>query len=78
MRGSVKWFDSKKGYGFITPELDQMGHQPADVFVHFSEIMGQPKGKRNLMDGDVVDFEVGAGAKGPCAKNVRLAATTLA
>lgn len=78
MKGSVKWFDSKKGYGFLTPERDALGRQPDDLFVHFSEITGQPKGQRNLSEGDVVEFETGVGRKGPCAKNVRLAATSLA
>jgi CspA family cold shock protein len=61
--GKVKWFNGEKGYGFI--EQDDGG---ADLFVHFSAIQGD--GYRNLNEGDVVEFEVGQGQKGPQARNV--------
>ena len=65
MRGTVKWFSDEKGFGFITPE-----EGGGDYFVHHSEInMG---GRRNLADGDRVEFTPEQGAKGPAAKNVSL------
>ena len=64
MKGKVKWFDDVKGYGFI-----EHADGP-DVFVHYSAIIGQ--GHRTLREGDVVEFEVVQGAKGPQAANVRL------
>ncbi|MFD0560205.1 CspA family cold shock protein [Stackebrandtia endophytica] len=62
--GTVKWFNSEKGYGFI----EQDGNGP-DVFVHFSAIQSQ--GYRELNEGQSVEFEVGQGQKGPQAENVR-------
>ena len=61
--GTVKWFSSQKGYGFISREGD------SDVFVHHSAI--QTEGFRTLDEGDVVEFEVQSGPKGPQAANVR-------
>ncbi len=61
--GRVKWFDSRKGYGFIEAE-DGSG----DVFVHFSDILGE--GYKSLDEGDRVKFEVVNSAKGPKAINV--------
>jgi cold shock protein len=61
--GTVKWFDSKKGFGFILNEQGQ------DVFVHFSSIEGE--GFRSLKDGEKVDYEQVAGAKGLSAANVK-------
>ncbi len=61
-KGTVKWFDAKKGYGFITPE------EGKDLFVHHSEIQGS--GFKTLDEGQQVEFEVGEGPKGPQAKNV--------
>jgi CspA family cold shock protein len=64
--GSVKWFNSEKGYGFI--ERDGGGQ---DVFVHYSAI--QSEGFRNLEEGQRVEFDITDGQKGPQASNVRLA-----
>ncbi len=61
--GTVKFFNSEKGYGFIAP--DDGGD---DVFVHFSNIAGS--GYRNLEEGQKVTFEVGQGRKGDEARNV--------
>ena len=62
-RGTVKWFNEAKGFGFIQQESGE------DVFVHFSAI--QSEGFKTLADGDKVEFEVTPGPKGPAAKNVR-------
>jgi len=61
--GTVKWFNSEKGYGFISP--DDGGN---DLFVHHSEI--KTVGYANLDEGQKVNFEAGQGKKGPCANNV--------
>jgi len=61
--GTVKWFNSEKGYGFITP--DDGGQ---DLFVHHSEI--EMEGYAKLEDGEKVRYEVGQGQKGPCAQKV--------
>ena len=67
--GTVKWFDSKKGFGFI------LNAEGKDVFVHFSSIEGE--GFRALKDGESVEYEPTVGAKGLQAKTVRrLAAAT--
>lgn len=62
MKGSVKWFNAEKGYGFIQPDEGE------DVFVHFSEIQGS--GYKSLDEGERVSFEITQGAKGPQAVNV--------
>jgi CspA family cold shock protein len=62
-RGTVKWFNAEKGFGFITLEGDKK-----DVFVHVSAI--QSLGFRPLSEGEVVEFEIETGAKGPTAANV--------
>ncbi|ABB14774.1 MULTISPECIES: cold-shock protein [Carboxydothermus] len=62
MQGKVKWFDPKKGYGFIERE------DGGDVFVHFSAI--QEKGFKTLEEGQRVEFEIVEGARGPQAANV--------
>ena len=61
-QGSVKWFNAKKGYGFIS---DAEGK---DVFVHFSAL--NMEGFKELKDGEIVEFEVIDGPKGPQAANV--------
>ncbi len=62
MKGKVKWFDGKKGYGFITAENGK------EIFVHFSGIAKD--GFKSLNEGQAVEFEVGSGAKGEQAINV--------
>ncbi len=63
-QGTVKWFNGEKGFGFISP--DEGG---ADVFVHFSAIVGS--GFRNLEENQRVEFEVTQGQRGPQAADVR-------
>ncbi len=62
-RGAVKWFSDQKGYGFITPEDGSK-----DVFVHHSAIQGDCY--KSLQEGQMVDFEVTSGQKGPQASHV--------
>ena len=61
--GTVKWFSSEKGFGFISQA------DGPDVFVHFSAIAGE--GYKNLEENQQVEFEVTQGPKGPQASNVR-------
>jgi len=63
LKGTVKWFDPKKGYGFITTENGE------DVFVHWSAI--QTEGFKTLKENERVEFEIQKGSKGPQAVNVR-------
>jgi CspA family cold shock protein len=63
LKGTIKWFNNAKGYGFIGRE-----DGGADVFVHFSAIEGE--GYKSLQEGDVVEFEITQGTKGPQAANV--------
>lgn len=63
VNGTVKWFDDKKGYGFITVDGGK------DAFVHFSAIEGN--GFRTLTEGQRVSLEVVQGQKGPQASKVR-------
>jgi len=60
--GTVKWFNEKKGYGFIEHD------DGTDIFVHFSAI--NMTGFKVLYEGDRVKFDVGQGQKGPAAENV--------
>ncbi len=63
-QGTVKWFNSEKGFGFITP--DDGG---ADVFAHFSAIASS--GYRSLEENQRVSFEITQGPKGPQASNIQ-------
>ena len=62
-KGTVKWFNEKKGYGFISCEGSE------DVFVHFRDI--ESDGFKTLNEGQAVEFEIGEGQKGPSAKKVK-------
>ena len=62
MKGTVKWFNNAKGYGFIGRETGP------DVFVHYSAITAE--GYKSLQEGDQVEFEIAQGPKGPQAANV--------
>ncbi len=64
MKGKVKWFNEKKGYGFITMEDEK------DVFVHYSAVQGE--GFKSFNEGEGVECEVTQGAKGPQAANVKV------
>jgi cold shock protein len=64
LKGKVKWFDTKKGFGFIQSEDGN------DVFVHYSSI--QNEGFKNLEQGQEVTFELTEGKKGPQADNVKI------
>ena len=66
-KGTVKWFNEDKGYGFITPE-----EGGKDLFVHYSDIQSAT-GYATLRDGQVVQFDIEQGMKGPCAKKVTVA-----
>ena len=63
VKGKVKWFNDKKGFGFISPESGP------DVFVHHSEILGD--GFKTLSEGQEVEFEIKKGPKGDAATSVR-------
>lgn len=64
MTGKVKWFNSEKGYGFITTD------EGVDVFAHYSQI--NKDGFKSLEEGEAVSFEVVEGAKGPQAENIEV------
>jgi CspA family cold shock protein len=67
--GKVKWFNESKGYGFIEPEGGGR-----DVFVHYSAIQGE--GYKTLSEGQLVEFEITQGEKGPQAANVMKTASS--
>ena len=64
MTGTVKWFNSEKGFGFIT------GDDGVDVFAHYSQIKAD--GFKNLEEGQKVSFEVAQGQKGPQAEDIEV------
>ncbi len=64
MTGRVKWFNDRKGFGFIEVQGQK------DVFVHYSAVQGE--GFKSLKEGDEVEFEVTQGPKGPQATNVKI------
>ena len=64
VKGTVKWFNSRKGYGFITSE------EGGDVFVHYSALAGDDDQYKTLNENDKVEFDVTEGQKGPQASNV--------
>lgn len=64
LKGKVKWFDTKKGFGFIQSENGN------DVFVHYTSILSE--GFKNLEQGQAVTFELTEGKKGPQADSVRI------
>ena len=66
-KGIVKWFDSRKGYGFITLED---GSQ--DIFVHYSGITGDEEEFKKIFEGDEVEFKIIEGKKGPQASDVKV------
>ena len=66
IRGTVKWFNDAKGFGFLAREGGP------DVFIHYSAIQGE--GFKSLAEGDQVEFEITQGPKGPQASNVTKAA----
>ena len=63
-KGTVKWFNDSKGFGFITPEDGSK-----DVFAHHTEI--QMDGYKSLKEGQTVEFEPAQGQKGPAARKIR-------
>ena len=65
VNGTVKWFNSEKGYGFIEQE-----NGGKDVFVHFRQVNNTSGGRVSLAEGQRVTFEIGEGQKGPQAENV--------
>jgi len=65
--GTVKWFNSEKGFGFI-----QLENTSDEFFVHYSEIDSPSYGRVSLDEGQKVSFEIGQNEKGPQAKNVKI------
>ncbi|MCO6437428.1 MAG: cold-shock protein [Phycisphaerae bacterium] len=67
MKGTVKWFNDTRGFGFITPSDGS-----SDIFVHYTDIEGA--GHRTLHEGEQVEFESTQGERGPKATNVKVVA----
>lgn len=67
VKGTVKWFDRRKGYGFITRD-----DGAADVFVHYSAIKEEGDEFKAMYEGDKVEFEVTEGSKGPQASDLTI------
>ena len=67
MKGTVKWFDKRRGFGFITSEESEK-----DYFVHYSDIVQQDTGFKSLNDGQLVEYEIGSNEKGEKAVNVKV------
>ena len=65
--GKVKWFNDSKGFGFI-----ERGEGTEDVFVHYTSIAHERDGRKTLAEGQVVEFDIYEGPKGPLARNVML------
>ena len=66
-KGTVKWFNSRKGFGFITPDDGS-----DDVFVHFSAIKGEDSEFKTIYEGDIVEYDIVDGKKGPQANEVNV------
>jgi len=64
IKGTVKWFNSRKGFGFIVSE------EGKDIFVHYSALSGENDQYKTLYENDKVEFEIVEGQKGPQASNV--------
>ncbi|KIM04676.1 MAG: cold-shock protein [Sulfurovum sp. AS07-7] len=67
MTGTVKWFNSEKGFGFIQPEDGSK-----DLFVHYRQVNSNGYGRVELSENQRVSFTVGQGQKGPQAENVTI------
>ena len=65
VKGTVKWFNPRKGYGFITIEDEEK-----DIFVHYSAIKGGEDEFKTMYEGDIVEFEIVEGEKGQQASEV--------
>jgi cold shock protein len=70
LRGKVKWFDAKKGFGFIAVEAGAEVNDGKDVFVHFSEIQGD--GFKILKEGEEVEFSIEVSPKGTKAVGIKI------
>ncbi len=64
VNGTVKWFNSRKGYGFVSAE------DGTEIFVHYSALSGEDGDYKTLYENDKVEFEIVQGEKGPQASNV--------
>ena len=71
MTGKVKWWSSAKGYGFVIADDGPGGTQMTEVFVHYKEILGN--GRKDLLEGQRIEFNVRQTTKGPRATDVKMA-----